>query len=53
MKTLPSDATPVAALAALKQRVLRSHEPRQWLSNRKHGNHETSELVSQAEKATG
>ncbi len=46
MKTLPRDATPVAPPAALKQRILRSHEPRQWLSNRKHGNHERSDWSS-------
>ena len=41
MKTLPCDATPVAPLAC------QSHEPRQWLSNRKHGNHERSDWSSQ------
>ena len=46
MKTLPRDATPVTPLAALKQRILRSHEPRQWLYNRKHGNHERSDWSS-------
>ncbi len=32
MKTLPRDATPVAPLAALKQRILGSHERSDWSS---------------------